>query len=335
MPLEPAVCDPSRKFYGALSDSELRGRDGGRREVRDSNPRPREGLPFSRRVQSAALPTSLGTEGDRGQGTASIPFPDLHQSERPDSNRRPLGPQPSALPLRHVPSIDTSNQEEGGGFEPPGRVTPSRIAIARIRPLCQPSVEPQVTGNRGQQAFPTLRSPSVGTRGFEPRASRTRSERSDRAELRPESPSPSIQSRHAGSNRGPPAPKAGALPTELRLETAGERGQRDGFASRAAGWLPIHLHPIHMPPPGFEPGTSGSVIRRSIPLSYEGKQQGTGHRGQVTAGRVASRGRRLVSPSTRIRSKCPGGDSNPHCRAASRLSTGRVCRSSTGTFHHQ
>src|SRR4028119_1096893 len=92
-------------------------------------------LAFSRRVHSAALPT-----------------PQVYvdpKSERLDSNQRPLGPRPSALPLRHVPDV-YGNEEEGGGFEPPGRVSPSPLAPARNRPLCQPSVEPQVTGDRLQ-----------------------------------------------------------------------------------------------------------------------------------------------------------------------------------------
>ena len=113
-------------------------------------------------IRTRALPCE--SQADREN---PLPYLGLHPV-RCLCNPLPVTRSESFTALCPILSYGGPATEEGGGFEPPERFPPSRLAPARNRPLCQPSI-----------VLP------VGTRGFEPRASGTRNQRSDLTELRP------------------------------------------------------------------------------------------------------------------------------------------------------
>ena len=174
--LEPAAFGAGNRRSDPLSYGRVQ------REVRDSNPRPREELPFSRRVHSAALPTSPTVQYPRRDSNPRTP---LARSQADRENPLPyqeLHPvsvllQPAACdPFRWFYGALTFPELRGqnrGGWGIRTPVGGEALAISTRAQLAS-SANP-----------PSNHRTTVGTRGFEPRASRTRSERSDLAELRP------------------------------------------------------------------------------------------------------------------------------------------------------
>ncbi len=78
-----------------------------------------------------------------------------------------------------------------------------------------------------------------------------------------------------GSNRRPPACKAGALPTELWPHWCSRTGLNRPPLDYQSSALPSELREHMAPREGLEPSRCpGSVIRRSIHLSYRGVLNG-------------------------------------------------------------
>lgn len=230
--------------------------------MRDSNPRLSDELPFSRRVHSAALPTPQVCYERSRNGwirTSDPSAPDRVRS-RCATSRTP-----------------TAMKRRVGDSNPRGV---SALAVS----------------TRAQSAsLPTLRrsETTVGTRGFEPRASRTRSERSSLAELRPESPisiSIEITSRDARARTaGLPLPGRTLFqlsyvsipqPHALaRTRTWDLRNRNPAlYSAELRGLVSRPHHPTAVPREGFEPSMPRglpALDRASLPFLHRGETSST------------------------------------------------------------